>query len=123
MRIPGLLVWGLVTTLVAGSLDTASAQFIGEANDGEPHLTNGDIAQMREIAPQLYKKDGAVKGASETWTNETTHNHGTMLILDTFAHVGQPCRTVRYDTSFYHADATTYVLTWCRTKAGDWKIS
>ncbi|HVJ55954.1 MAG TPA: RT0821/Lpp0805 family surface protein [Aliidongia sp.] len=87
------------------------------------HPTRSDFAMMKDIGLRLYRRDDAVKGASEAWQNSQSGHHGTISVLDIFERSGVPCRKVRYQTVFDVTTSTDYVLNWCRTTEGEWKVS
>ncbi len=85
-------------------------------------VTRSDTVTMKAIGIRLYKRDVAQKGSSEVWRNPKSGHHGKITVLDVFERAGEPCRKVHYETTFDAANETSYLVTWCRTPKGEWKI-
>lgn len=88
-----------------------------------PHLTPSDMALMKAIGPRLYRRDDALKGASESWSNPETGHNGTITVLDVFERGAQPCRLVRYDLAFPDSMPASYKIVWCLQPGEGWKIT
>ena len=109
----------LVVCMGISLTQTASAQDIVTRGNV---ATRSDMVTMKAIGIRLYKRDGAEKGASEVWQNAKSGHHGRITVLDVFERGGAPCRKVHYETIFDAVNKTSYVITWCRTPEGEWKI-
>lgn len=118
-----ILVLGAILGLAVAGM--ARAESTDEEDEFHPpgiYLTTSDKQQIRELGKKLYRTDKATTGATEIWRNPKTGHQGSISVLRVYTKGAEPCRTVRYDTSFDETNSTSYVVDWCREADGEWKI-
>ncbi len=86
------------------------------------NLSRDDLDRMNDAAARLY--EGKSIGTVERWRNPDTKNAGSVRLEDRFQSKGMPCwrldYTIRIEQTKDHP--SHYVLNWCKTPAGEWKI-
>lgn len=61
---------------------------------------------------------------SEGWSNPQTGTSGTVTLVRGFHRSGMECHEMRYSFNFVRPTRhQNYTLDWCRTPAGEWRIS
>ena len=97
-------------------------QFLPQANVAWPGLTQDDIDRMHAAAARLY--EGRSIGTVERWLSPDSKDAGEIKLVRAFDLKGMPCReldyTIRFDTT--RNGPTHYVVNWCKTVSGEWKI-
>jgi surface antigen len=109
-----------VAAVIAGLAGTAHAQRLYGAPDDI--LSPADFTRMHEAASHLY--ENRKPGSVERWTGPESKDSGSVQLLRTFQTQGMPCSRLRYRIRFAagHRSAQTYLLNWCKTSGGEWKI-
>ncbi len=86
-------------------------------------LTKADVGMLGDAADHLNKTDPLHVGDVQDWFNPGSGNSGKVTVTRLFQSDGMACHGMRYDLSFkVKLLASHYVVNWCKTKAGDWKI-
>jgi surface antigen len=87
-----------------------------------PGLTQDDIDRMHAAGTRLY--EGGSIGNVERWRSPDTKNAGEVKLARSFTTRGMPCRTLEYTVRFdkVRDSPSRYVLNWCKTESGEWKI-
>lgn len=106
--------------LAAGSVSTASAQ--GAVNpfgrDGVA-MSQDDIALMQGSVQKVL---GEYKdGVKASWKSTTSDRAGRSTLLKTFKQKGMQCGEVEH--VFTAGGGRRYVLPYCKTKEGQWKLA
>ena len=87
-------------------------------------LNDADLRAMGEVGAHLFQQDTVADGAKGRWSNPRSGNSGTLTVLQSFTNAGMPCRRVRYEIRLRRrAGPRTYVVNWCRTAGGVWKVT
>jgi surface antigen len=125
VRFPGAQVIGATIGLALGSTaGVALAQplmpLMGDVM--WPGLKQDDIDRMHAAGERLY--EGGSIGTVERWRNPDSKNAGEVKLTRSFEAQGMPCRTLEYTVRFDVARTkpSRYVINWCKTQSGDWKI-
>ncbi|MBS0559528.1 MAG: hypothetical protein JSR21_05690 [Proteobacteria bacterium] len=85
-------------------------------------LTKDDIDRMNMAAARLYQ--GQSIGTVERWRNPDTNNAGSVKLEGKFEAKGMPCWRLDYSvrTSDAKDHPSRYVINWCKTPSGEWKM-
>jgi surface antigen len=85
-------------------------------------LTKDDIDRMNMAAARLY--EGHSIGTVERWRNPDTGNAGSVQLAGKFEAKGMSCWRLDYAVRTIDAKdhPTRYVVNWCKSPAGEWKI-
>jgi len=86
-------------------------------------LEKDDIDRLGRAAERLYS--GRSIGTVERWRSPDTGNSGSVKLLRVFTGKGMPCRTLRYRVRLHDRqgrDPDQFVVNWCRTASGEWKL-
>ncbi len=112
----------LLAALAIGWSSPAHAQINPFKGKG-PRLEPSDTALMDRAASPLFQADTIKPGASNTWSNPATGNSGAVTIKGERQVQTMLCRNVQYDiTVKARPGARTYLVDWCRTQDGTWKM-
>jgi len=86
------------------------------------NLTKDDLDRMNMAAARLYQ--GQSIGTVERWRNPDTNNAGSVRLEGKFEAKGMPCWRLDYSvrTSDTKNHPSRYVINWCKTPVGEWKI-
>jgi surface antigen len=88
-----------------------------------PGLHDDDFTIMHATSSRLYQQDVVADGAASQWSNPKTGDSGTVTVLQSFQKSGMTCRKVQYEIRLGGAIANNlYMLNWCKTASGEWKI-
>ena len=86
------------------------------------NLSKDDLDRMNAAAARLY--EGKSIGTVERWRNPDTGNAGSVRLEDRFESRGMPCwrldYVIRVEQTKEHP--SHYIINWCKTPAGEWKI-
>jgi surface antigen len=107
---------------LAGATQSALAQVLTpHPGLAWPGLSQDDVARMRAATARLY--EGRSIGTVERWRNPDTGNAGLVKLLNKFDANGMPCRRIEYKIRVKEKmQPQQYVMNWCKTASGDWKI-
>jgi len=106
--------------LAAGTASTASAQ--GAANPfGRDGITmsQDDIALMQGSVQKVLSEYKA--GGKASWKSTTSDRAGRSTLLKTFKQKDMQCGEVEH--VFTAGGGRRYVLPYCKTKEGQWKLA
>lgn len=94
------------------------------AGPNAPRLAASDMDMVWRSAEALNTDPAARPGAARQWHNPKTRDSGTVTLQRIFEQNGLPCHDLRYAiTVRTEAAPRRYDVTWCRTRAGAWKIA
>ncbi len=115
------------TNVITASLVFIASAAAAQINPFGHHSVDRLTAEDRQLAEQasakLYQAPAPQIGASESWNNPSTGNHGTVALIGVREHQGLPCRTLRHRLEIQGvAKPIEFVLNRCRTGDGQWKI-
>jgi len=87
-----------------------------------PQLNRDDLDRMQAAAARLY--EGRSIGTVERWRNPDSGDAGSVELLESTEVRGVPCRRMEYTVRLEsrNQQLTRYVLNWCQTAPGEWKI-
>ncbi|WP_146101858.1 hypothetical protein [Rhodopila globiformis] len=87
-------------------------------------LTDEDWRLVWEDTVSLNRTPDAAAGETRAWTDATSGNSGKLTLTRVYQSNGTTCHAVRYAISFPGKPVPQeYNLDWCRTAAGQWKIT
>ncbi len=118
---------GLVGLLLLSAPVAASAENLPKIlPEGVPALDDESLERLHAATARLY--DGRSIGNVERWRNPDTGDAGSVKLLGKSTLKGMPCRRMAYMIQPKHASTSpehmqNYVMTWCKTASGDWKIA
>ena len=123
MRIVARSLLAILLTVTVGM--PASAQ-INPFRSGrtEPGLSNEDLDLLIASANQLNNGKNVKVGSSENWRNPSTGSYGNASVTQILNRDGSPCHRLHHEFTPRASNShRTADLIWCRTFAGEWKIS
>lgn len=86
-------------------------------------ITNSDVKLIDQASNRLNATEPLQVGDSQDWSNIESGNSGKVTVTRLFQSGGMACHGVRYDMSYKAKRPTThYILNWCKTRSGEWKI-
>jgi len=87
-----------------------------------PQLSREDVDRVEAAAARLYTGTGI--GDMERWRNPVTGDSGSVKLIASTEVKGQPCRKLQYTVRLEqkNQELNSYVLNWCKTPSGEWKI-
>lgn len=97
----------------------ADAQLVNPFGRDATNMSQEDLALMREALDTAL--DAQKTGATAGWKNEKTGRAGRVVVQRTFTRSGMPCAEVSH--SFTSGGGHSYVLPFCRTADGTWKLA
>lgn len=106
--------------LVALVAPDAPAQIDPLAGSGF-EFQEGDRPLLDE-ALEKQLTDGQI-GGIESWNNPESGNHGTMTLQNSYSFESLSCRRIRHDIRIAgKADTFAFVIDYCQTPDGTWKV-
>ena len=119
-----ILSLGLAAALALGAAaPTPGLAQVNPFQDQLSDLSPEDLEKMGRAAIALYDNPDTEIGAVDRWENTISGNSGAVKLLGNFEHMGMPCRTLQYRLDIKtKPDPQFYVLNFCKTKDGEWKI-
>jgi surface antigen len=88
-----------------------------------PKMSGADIALMDRAAEPLFQADPFKPGATASWKNDQTGFSGTVTLMNEKRFQGMLCRNVKYDImNQARQTERPYLVDWCRTPDGTWKM-
>jgi hypothetical protein len=113
----------LLSLLASVAICSASQAQINPFRGKQTGLSPEDLTIMNRTAADLYQADGIAPGSSAPWNNSTTGNSGLVSIRDTSTQHGMLCHRVNYQVQIKGAaNPRNYIVTWCHTSSGEWRI-
>jgi surface antigen len=86
-------------------------------------MTKADIGMLGDAADHLNNTDPLHVGDAQDWSNPDSGNSGKVTVTRLFQSGGMTCHGMRYDLSYKVKPVPShYVVNWCKTKSGEWKI-
>ena len=73
------------------------AQMMPFNNGFDGTLNGDDMKALMAAGEQLYGQNQVADGASDTWSNASSGNGGTITVPQSLTQNGMQCRKVRYD--------------------------
>ena len=114
---------GFAIAVTVLALDAGHAQF-GEAFPVWFRLEEADHAAITAAEDRILAAEPLGPGTTESWAGDVTGNTGTISILNVFEKDGMPCLETAYDFKIARtADPIRYVVPWCQTADGSWKMA
>ncbi len=112
----------MVLAALAGAAPATAQSIAPILQSYYPQLSRDDINRMEAAAARLYTGTGI--GTVERWRNPTSGDSGSIKLVGTSEVKGQPCRRLEYTVRLEQTnqELNTYVLNWCKTTSGEWKI-
>lgn len=98
----------------------ASAQINPLSRSGF-ELADSDRPLIREALGKLFS-DGEI-GEIESWQNDESGNYGTATLLDRKTYKSMPCQRIQHDIRIAtKGDPFRFIIDYCQTPTGEWKI-
>ena len=93
------------------------------SNRQGPKLSGDDQTLLFESISKLNTTHPLHAGESNAWSNPKTDSSGTNAVEQILTENGMPCHRLRHHIVAQGREpGRTFVLTWCRTPQGEWKI-
>ncbi len=107
---------------LAGTGQAAAQSLFPTLQSYYPQLSREDIDRIEAAAARLYTGTGI--GDTERWRNPNTGDSGSVKLIGSSEVKGQPCRKLEYTVRLEQKkqELNSYVLNWCKTASGEWKI-
>lgn len=110
---------GILFLSLAVLVQPAGAQLVNPFSRDATGMGAEDLALMREAL--LKALEAEKEGEVTSWRNDRTGRAGRVVVQRTFTRSDMPCAEVLH--RFTSGGAQSYVLPFCRTPEGSWKLA
>ncbi len=123
MRSAGILIVVAALTLIFEIVPATAQINPFRSNRTGPRLSDQDSTLLFQSISKLNNMTPLHAGESNQWSNPATSSSGTNAVEQLLTSNGMPCHRLRHHiVAQGRQPGRTYILTWCRTPQGEWKI-